>query len=589
MKSVVDALSAARAGASATATAAATAAASSSTKADSADGKGDSGWELIRKLVKLLRTKGNQYGYAVGVRYQEWCRWHGKRDALKGLTRVVGVRPDAWARNAKPILLARQHGLDAFFDWLAVQKDQDNGEKKANRLESSVRNACRDERTVNELWAIAAFSDGLFQPMMMAINEDASKNMLQMCAVAFNLRYQVREWSQGRSLDCLQFGLLPSAAPPLEVVICAAATYLDPHTLVELACVSRHTLWNVQKRRHTNTKELSHLAGRVLPVLEHFIEEYLPNGALYKPSAAAAATAAVAPTNNDAVERLFGVYDYFNSKVAVNMTEPNKEGRIVSRVNHTVEWWMDQSADIQTRALNAARGYAVKTKGVWAERRQRDAQLRRTRADLLQAINQRKHTNRAKRQQRFDELKLWTSKDELTRALQSIRGKTARFHALRSQLMAYKKCRGVKHVRLSAGGRQLEEEELRTQLLTVMENHGRSSASTTALAVSSSSASALRSAPTPKRRHTAKAATPLPTTTATPPATSKTVSRNEKPPDVMVLQCCGSVDTGADRCVQCDSCAAWNHCECERVSWEAANSMEWYLCRVCMGEMPGVS
>ena len=84
----------------------------------------------------------------------------------------------------------------------------------------------------------------------------------------------------------------------------------------------------------------------MLPVLEHFIEEYLPNGALYKPSAAAAATAAVAPTNNDAVERLFGVYDYFNSKVAVNMTEPNKEGRIVSRVNHTVEWWMDQPADV---------------------------------------------------------------------------------------------------------------------------------------------------------------------------------------------------------------------------------------------------
>src|SRR6185312_9343677 len=98
-----------------------------------------------------------------------------------------------------------------------------------------------------------------------------------------------------------------------------------------------------------------------------------------------------APTNNDAVERLFGVYDHLNSKVAVNMTERNKEGRIVSRVNHTIEWWMAQPPDVQERALRTARTYSAKAKAVCSERRLRDDQLRRLRASTQQNTNARKH------------------------------------------------------------------------------------------------------------------------------------------------------------------------------------------------------
>jgi hypothetical protein len=195
--------------ASATATASPSTAQSTATaRASDAKNKSESGWDLIRKLVKLLRTKGNQYGYAVGVRYQEWCRWHGKRDTLKGLTRVVGVRPDAWATNAKHVLLSIRNGLDTFFEWLAVQKDQDSKEQSANGLERSVRNACRDPRTVRELWAIAVFSDGLFQPLMVAINEDDRKCMCDMRSVALWIRHCLVRWSCAQMVDALHFAWL---------------------------------------------------------------------------------------------------------------------------------------------------------------------------------------------------------------------------------------------------------------------------------------------------------------------------------------------------------------------------------------------
>jgi hypothetical protein len=571
--------------------------------------KRESGWDLIRKLVKLLLTKGNQYGYAVGVRYQEWCRWHGKRDALKGLTRVVGVRPDARARNAKPILQACQHGLDAFFDWLAVQKDQDNKEKKANGLERSVRNACCDPRTVSELWATAVFSDGLFQPMMMAINEsDTHKSMMSLRSVAQCIRHHLRQWSEGRAMAGLLFGWMNETTMSAETVICAAASYITDRDQRSLSSVSRGTVWNLRKRSNTTTPELSQLATHVLAKFEHFIEEYLPNGALNQPIATVRAVAAVSPPNNDAVERLFGVYDHFNSKVAVNMMERNKEGRIVSRVNHTVEWWTKQEPETQERALHAARAYALKSKSVWNDRRRRDEELRRLRAAAVQATNAKKHTNRAIRQQRKAEVELWTSSGDLTLALQNITGKTARWQALRAQLSAYKQRHKVSDIRLSVNGTQLTEDELTAKLLTVIEQYGRaaaaasssgSSASASASSSSSSSATAASnssvpppartarqprsSKPRPKKMSTATSqasSTPsaAPPTAHTQPATRATMSRRQ------VLQCCNAVDTSGEYCVQCESCKEWYHCSCEQVAWEAVNSMETYLCRACMGE-----
>ena len=48
---------------------------------------------------------------------------------------MVGVRPDAWATNAKHVLWSIRNGLDTFCEWLGVQKDLNGKEQSANGLE----------------------------------------------------------------------------------------------------------------------------------------------------------------------------------------------------------------------------------------------------------------------------------------------------------------------------------------------------------------------------------------------------------------------------------------------------------------------
>jgi hypothetical protein len=348
---------------------------------------------------------------------------------------------------------------------------------------------------------------------------------------------------------------------------------------------------------------LTRLATHVLMTFEHFIEEYLPSGSLHSPTAAVRAVAAVAPPNNDAVERGFGVYDYLNSKVAMNMTQSNKEGRIVSRVNHTIEWWMAQPPETRERALRAARTYSATAKAVIAERHQRDDELRRARARAMQTTNQRKHKKRAVKTQRNAALALWTCEAELTRAMQSISGKTARSKALQQQLTAYKQCHSAKDVRLSKAGKPLTEDELKAQLLTVMERYGKfgppqppplqpSPTSMPTDAAPASAAAAAASAATPQQRAKAKQQRTTATTTrrakatSVPPAAAAAAAACSARV-LRVLQCCGVADkaAGGDQCVQCDCCTHWFHCACEQVAWEAVNSMEVYLGRMCLGEL----
>jgi hypothetical protein len=340
------------------------------------------------------------------------------------------------------------------------------------------------------------------------------------------------------------------------------------------------------------------LAAHVLVTFEHFIEEYLPDGALHFPTAAVRAVAAVAPPNNDAVERVFGVYDHLNSKVAVNMTQSNKEGRIVSRVNHTIEWWMAQPPETRERALRAARTYSAKAKAVIAERRKRDDELRCARARAMQTTNQRKHTKRAIKTQRNAALALWTSEAELTRAMQSISGKTARSKALQQQLTAYKQRHDAKDVRLSKAGKALTEDELKAQLLTVIAQYGtfvppqqpqplQSTTSTptdAAPALASASGALTRSA---KAKRTTTTARRQSKAKKEKSALAAAAAANDS---TRVLQCCGVADSasGGDQCVQCDCCTHWFHCACEQVAWEAVNSMEVYLCRMCLGELAPV-
>jgi hypothetical protein len=250
---------------------------------------------------------------------------------------------------------------------------------------------------------------------------------------------------------------------------------------------------------------------------------------------------------------------------------------------------MAQPAEAREHALHVARTYSAKAKAVCAERHLRDDQLRFLRAKEQQAMNQRKHANRAVRHERNAAVQLWTNEQELTRSLQSIKGKTARIAALRQQLTAYKHRHNAKDVRLSKEGKQLQEDELKSMLLPVIQRFGQfvtrspetardsAEAATSTQGVSASSLASTAAIARPQRKPRAKQQ-PKRTCEPSTPAT------NGK----RVLQCCGGVDNAGDKCVQCDSCCQWFHCACEQVAWEAANSMAVYLCRMCLGELPPV-
>src|SRR3954471_1007292 len=135
----------------------------------------------------------------------------GKRDRLKGLTPVVGVRPEAWAKMAKVLLHAAEQMLekDGFFEWYSRHKQSSGGEnnERLNRLERSVKAGLACPHTRKQLWLIAVLSDGLFQPLMIAINEDPTKNMLSMSPVAERLHASLKQWAAGENLPALIHGL----------------------------------------------------------------------------------------------------------------------------------------------------------------------------------------------------------------------------------------------------------------------------------------------------------------------------------------------------------------------------------------------
>jgi hypothetical protein len=180
--------------------------------------------------------------------------------------------------------------------------------------------------------------------------------------------------------------------------------------------------------------------------------------------------------------------------------------------------------------------------------------------------------------------------------MQSISGKTARSKALQQQLTAYKQRHSAKDVRLSKAGTPLPEDELKAQLLTVMERYGKfvppqqpqPLPSTTSTPTDAAPALASAAAATPlraKAKHTTTARRQSKARKeANPQSAAAAAAANDS---TRVLQCCGAADNASsgDQCVQCDCCTQWFHCACEQVAWEAANSMEVYLCRMCLGEL----
>lgn len=140
-----------------------------------------------------MRMTGRTYGFAIGAEVQLWAIRNKKQDPIKGLCRCVGVRDDAWATNARPLLLAIEGGIEQFFD---------SRGKSENRLISAVREQLQSPGVRAQLWLIATISEGLLQPLRFAINKnEGSKSMYSMIETFTLFESRISAWSDGKQID----------------------------------------------------------------------------------------------------------------------------------------------------------------------------------------------------------------------------------------------------------------------------------------------------------------------------------------------------------------------------------------------------
>lgn len=450
-----------------------------------------------------MRRQGNTYGHAIGEQHQTWCRWHGKRDSLKGLTRCVGVRPDAWMRNAKPLLHTAANRLSEFWEWRALQRDKHDGSEDS-ALIKKVKAGFTNPRIVAELWLIAILSDGYAQPLMYAINEDEpNKNMLWMAPVVSRTRSYLREWAFGVNIPSLLFGWLvghlgvPSAyIPSISDVICGAVDLLPADTQIELACVSRQTHWNMHKWYHSSVAGLSCLCGALLSSFDRFVGEYLPGGVLHKPSDAVASIARACPPTNDHNERNLSMLNTRNA-VAVNTLTIHKEARILASQNKSIEWLLSLPHAQRTKVLSAARQYAIEIRRTLPQRWKRDDDLKRQRAEDAAKRNDARRANRAAARKRNNETALWSSAAAMEAALASITSASKKEALIKSQLRAIKQRFSVHKSKIyfSQKGRDLTITELKQMLMAVIEQYVAPSSAAASASASSSSSSTAGSSP----------------------------------------------------------------------------------------------
>jgi hypothetical protein len=567
-----------------------------------------SGWELIRETVKLFRTDGNEYERAVGHVYQSWCRWTGKRDRLKGLTRVVGVRPEAWAKMAKVLLLAAEQliGKDGFFEWYRRHKQTSGGEnnEKLNRLELSVKAGLACQHTRKHLWLIAVLSDGLFQPLMIAINEDPTKNMLSMRPVARLLNMLLRQWTENENIPALIHGWYVGGLVQSEfkvdrsdIIAGAAALAIqygflsaDDHSIKELPFVSARMRWNMLKRTNVSIPALQYLLKRAVTAFENFWKEYLPGGAFYKPSKDVAAVAFIAPNNNDGNERDCSQYKFLTTFVAVNMLTANKEARVIAKHNKSIEWLLnDQSVALRRKCVDVCRTSAEGYRKLQKSRKIRDDEIKRLRAVEQQRLQLQREQKRTEQKAKVAKTVVLATEDDVRRQLKTIKSESGKQTFLKEQLRVYKLNHKDKDIRFSEGGEDFTSDQL-TGILFKMIAKYPSTASSPSSSASSSSSSSSSSAQ------------------ITQPKPKRNVKRRRKPSDEVsydddedgedsrskptendnegiVLACCrGRGKGGGDECVQCDWCKEWYHCDCEGIEWETANAQEEYYCNDCRGD-----
>jgi hypothetical protein len=565
-----------------------------------------------------LRRQGNTYGHAIGEQHQTWCRHQGKRDSLKGLTRCMGVRPDAWMRNAKPLLYTGNNDLSDFWEWRSLQRDTRDGSED-NALIKKVKTGFTNPRIVAELWLIAILSDGYAQPMMYAINEDEpDKNMLWMAPVVLRARMYLQDWVRGVNIPSLLFGWsvghlgVPSTyTPAISDLICFGVDLLPIDTQIELACVSRQTHWNMSKWYHSNVAALSCLCTALLATFDRFVSEYLPGGILYKPSDDVAAIARACPPTNDHNERNLSMLSTRNA-VAVNTLTMHKEARILASQNKSIEWLLSLPEAHRTRLLAATRKYVTEVRHTMAQRLQRDDELKRTRIAELTKRNDARRANRAAAKKRNDEIVLWASAAAMESGLASATSDSNQKELIKSQLRAIKQRFKLKKSKIyfSQKKRDLTLNELKQMLLAMIEQYVAPSLAASGSSPSpppppspsantnNNSADGVTTdgtAPPRKVSHLPRASLPLTSTPVPiyqlqtgkrgrPPSKSKRQSKKQSTElqEREVLSCCGEVERTGDELVHCDGCGRWQHCDCEDAVLEDVQYDDNYLCSNCI-------
>jgi hypothetical protein len=447
-------------------------------------------WTLIREFTKLFRLYCNAYGHTIGQRWQFWCRLTGRRDTLKGLRRLVGTRPDAGATNARRLLETMVNGLDQFWTWLQQSKSSD--ESAENKLISSVKAALANLSVVGGLRLIAVLSDGLFQPLMYAINEhDQDKDMLSMAPIAMRLQQYLSDWSAGQSFLSLFAGWLVGAGlgdcvseytPHQLDVVCGAYDWLDDADRAALSCVCRRAVWNLDKRRHTDLARLRESAEKLRETFVRFTTEYAPGGVLHPPAKDAPANvkdqwphivkvAGTSPSNDDGCERNIGTTKYVDA-VASNMLPHHKEARVLVRQNETIEWLCGLPPERFESVMRIARTYRKKMDARRQQRAERDEQRLRAATQKQIEQNTARRTKRNARQLAMTAVVLWTSEDDMRAACKSRSSETARKAALREQLTTLKHRLHDKTITLSAKGKPLTSAQLQELWLSVRQRHG---------------------------------------------------------------------------------------------------------------------
>jgi hypothetical protein len=448
-------------------------------------------WTLIREFTKLFRLNGNTYGHTIGQRWQFWCRLTGRRDTMKGLRRLVGTRPDAGATNARRVLETKANGLDQFWTWLQQSKSSD--EAADNKLVSSVKSGLSNASIVAGAWMIAVLSDGLFQPLMYAINErDYDKDMLSMRPIAMRLLQYLSDWSAGQGFAALFSGWLVGAGvgdqiseytPHWHDAVCSAYDWLDDADRAALACACRRTAWAMGKRRRTDLTRLRELAERLRDTFVRFTAEYAPGGALHPPAKDASAVAKAqwtqttkvantCPNNDDPCERNVGKAKHIQTRVASNMLPHHKEARVLVSQNETIEWLCALPPEQFASVMSVARTYRSKMDMTRKQRAERDEQQLRASTKKQIEQNSKRRTKRTARQTAMAAVVLWTSETDMRTAVQSRSSETARKATVRQQLTALRHRLPDKTITLSAKGKPLTSAQLQELWLSVHQKHG---------------------------------------------------------------------------------------------------------------------